>query len=183
MVEQAPPSLTQESPGVSGFSRHYAEHSWALTAWLTSRVPSADVDDVAQEVWTKVAAGKFPGGNFRAWLFQVARRLVIDRHRSWASKLQRSSLSLSAPNQDGDHDNLDVADWIPPPGAEEETEVNQLRQCLEKLDSLKQAVVRGWLDDLKYTALGTELELTEAEISNHFRTAKTQLRRCLERNQ
>lgn len=43
-----------------------------------------DADEVFQETWMRVIrhASSFKHGNFRGWIFQMARNLVVDRRRS-----------------------------------------------------------------------------------------------------
>ena len=55
----------------------------ALMGMLVNRVGS-DAEDLYQETWVRVS-DNLPQyderGSFKAWLFQIARRLVIDHHR------------------------------------------------------------------------------------------------------
>lgn len=54
---------------------------------------SEDADEVFQETWMRVirnAAG-FRQGNFRGWVFQMARNLVVDRRRSARSMVSIDS--------------------------------------------------------------------------------------------
>src|SRR5262245_61819021 len=66
------------------FRTLYDRHAKRLIAFLAARVSMAALDDVHQDVWTKVwraVATRFRGGNFRAWLHQIARNVVIDHLR------------------------------------------------------------------------------------------------------
>jgi RNA polymerase sigma-70 factor, ECF subfamily len=62
----------------------YREFGPGLLRYLRAQV-SADGEDLASEVWMNVAAGlgRFEGDEaaFRAWLFSIARRRVIDSRR------------------------------------------------------------------------------------------------------
>ncbi len=65
-----------------------------LFTWLCRQVSSRDdADDIFQETWIRVArnAGKFSDVSFRAWLWRIARNLVIDHFRR-----RREHVSLDA---------------------------------------------------------------------------------------
>ena len=58
-------------------------HKDSLMGFLVNRV-GRDAEDLYQETWVRVSTrldGYDERGSFRSWLFQVARRLVIDHHR------------------------------------------------------------------------------------------------------
>ncbi len=62
----------------------YYRHAPALLAFLTARGRGYDPEDVHQETWLRVSQNlgqRFQGGNFRAWLFAIARNLLTDRVR------------------------------------------------------------------------------------------------------
>ncbi|MEL6343819.1 MAG: RNA polymerase sigma factor [Myxococcota bacterium] len=64
-------------------------HRTSLMGFLRSRVGD-DAEDLFQETWTR-AAKALPRytdqGTFQAWLFQIARRLVIDHYRRRSSRI------------------------------------------------------------------------------------------------
>lgn len=65
-----------------------------LIAFLRKRVAS-DPEELAQEVWLRIhrAAPDLPDeAAFRAYMYTVARRLVIDRHRRQAARLELVSV-------------------------------------------------------------------------------------------
>ena len=65
-------------------------HHSPLMGFLASRVGS-DAEDLYQETWNR-AVGALPRyrdqGAFRAWLLQIARRLIIDHHRRRGARIQ-----------------------------------------------------------------------------------------------
>src|SRR3954466_4180261 len=68
----------------AAFEQLYGRHARLLSAFLAARVRRGEVDDLHQEVWHRVwlrLPGQFRGGNFRAWLHQIARHALIDRGR------------------------------------------------------------------------------------------------------
>src|SRR5271156_3362515 len=63
------------------FEQLYRRHAPLLLAFIAARVGSADREDLHQEVWRKAwhhLPEQFHGGNFSAWLHQIARHAVID---------------------------------------------------------------------------------------------------------
>ena len=60
-----------------------ARHHGILMGMLVNRV-GGEAEDLYQETWIRVNKGLHAydeQGNFKAWLFQIARRLIIDHHR------------------------------------------------------------------------------------------------------
>ena len=61
-----------------------------LLGFLRSRV-GEEAEDLSQEVWSR-AASALPRyterGTFRAWLFQIARRLLIDHRRRHGARIE-----------------------------------------------------------------------------------------------
>jgi len=66
-----------------------ARHKDSLMGFLVNRV-GRDAEDLYQETWIRVSTklhGYEEQGSFRSWLFQVARRLVIDHHRRAGARI------------------------------------------------------------------------------------------------
>jgi RNA polymerase sigma-70 factor (ECF subfamily) len=65
-------------------------HGGTLMGFLVARA-GQEAEDIYQETWTRVATG-LPAyderGSFRAWLFQIARRQLIDQHRRKRARVQ-----------------------------------------------------------------------------------------------
>lgn len=72
----------------------------ALFTWLVGMTGShADAEDLFQELWCRVIrhAGRFNDVSFKAWLWKIARNLVIDFRRK-----KRPDLSLDAVEDEDD---------------------------------------------------------------------------------
>jgi RNA polymerase sigma-70 factor (ECF subfamily) len=76
----------------------WRSHQPLLLRFLRLRHTASDVDDVASEVWLRVARslGRFSGGEvqFRAWFFALARAASVDWYRR--SKCDREHLDADA---------------------------------------------------------------------------------------
>jgi RNA polymerase sigma-70 factor (ECF subfamily) len=77
-------------------------HRAELLGWLSRRAPQ-DAEELAQEVWLRVAraAPDCPDeASFRGYAFAVARRLLVDQHRRRAARVVLVSLDGGAPDTD-----------------------------------------------------------------------------------
>jgi len=76
-------------------------HKDSLMGFLVNRV-GRDAEDLYQETWVRVSTrleSYDERGSFRSWLFQVARRLVIDHHRR--SNARISTVSAGSETLEG----------------------------------------------------------------------------------
>lgn len=152
----------------------YEEHSRPLLAWLCSRVARSDLEDVHQEIWTKVWAKKkqsFKGGNFRAWLFTVARNHLADRHD------KKPAAPLMA---DPEQEHVDPAQQTPAAIAIDRERHEVLTGCVAQLSDIQRRVVEMRLAGDDYESISAALHITAAQAHSHFFAAKRRLRELLE---
>jgi RNA polymerase sigma-70 factor (ECF subfamily) len=146
-----------------------------------SRLPAADVEDVAQEVFAAAAAGlpgfrhDRPGDTFRGWLRIVTRNQVALYFRRNQGRAEAEGGS------DAWQRLQEVADPPPGPDSEEETEVGQLyRRALEQVrgafeEHTWQAFWLTVVEGRTPATLADELGMTPAAI----RQAKSRVLRRL----
>lgn len=150
----------------------YSRHARLLIAFLATRVNRSEIEDVHQEVWLKVWKSLptgFQGGNFRAWLHQIARNYLIDRSRKRPVE--------SIPEE------IDLADdrSIQPLKRmlmHERSEA--LQRCLEKLGPEMAAIVAARLAGENYEEICVRANLTPAQAHKLFHKAKLLLAQCVE---
>lgn len=108
------------------FRTLYDRHAGPLMAFLATRVRRADLEDIHQDAWRRAwehLPDGFTGGQFRAWLFRIARNDLIDHGR----KRRPEALVNDHPLTDHRHE---------PPEARliEEERMTILRRCLDLLE-------------------------------------------------
>ena len=77
-----------------------ARYRQALFSWLMGMVGNrADAEDLFQDIWFRVIrhAGRFNDVSFKAWLWKIARNIVIDFRRK-----RKPDVSLDAVEDDGE---------------------------------------------------------------------------------
>jgi RNA polymerase sigma-70 factor (ECF subfamily) len=154
----------------SACGRLYNRHGTRLLAFLSSRVSSANLEDVHQAVWQRVwerLPKAFDGKHFRAWLYQIARNLAIDYGRK---KHPRLLTELKSPAQE--QRQLEEA--------MEEERMAALSRCLERLSKEAATLVRARLAGEGYVEASARLGLEPEQAHRLFHHAKEQLRTCVQ---
>jgi RNA polymerase sigma factor (sigma-70 family) len=158
------------------FHTLYDRHAKRLLAFLGGRVNMAVLDDVNQDMWAKVwrtlPAG-FRGDNFRAWVHQIARNLVIDYLRK----------KKPEPLPD-DGDLVDHRQWDSARSIEADRR-EALSRCLQKLERANARVadlVRSRVAGESYDDYCGRTGLSPDKAYRAFHQAKAQLQACVERS-
>jgi RNA polymerase sigma-70 factor (ECF subfamily) len=150
----------------------YQRHSPALLAWLTAR--AYDPEDLLQETWLRVCkqlpAG-FQGGNFRAWLFVIARNLLIDRVR------RPRALPL-----DGSEPAPVCEPWEELLEKERQTILSKCLVELEQRDPRAGLLARGRLRGEPYEELAAQLSLRTKQVHRLWHTVLKNLQACVGRS-
>jgi RNA polymerase sigma factor (sigma-70 family) len=175
-ADRASPTLADAQ---AAFRELHHLHARQLAAWLSARVGRSDLDDVHQEIWGRVwekLPTQFTGGNFRAWLFTIARNYLVD-----AARRRNTRRDFGFGGADAEPDTAP-----PDPEGEEPWQILvdrergiRLRGCLDKLDVGKRRVVVGRLGGEDYEVIVADLGITTAQAQSWLFTAKRLLRDCL----
>lgn len=166
----------------AGWQRFVELYGPLVRFWCTrGGLGSADVDDVAQEIFAAVAAGLAgfhrdqPGDTFRGWLRGITRNQLLMHHRRNRGRTQAEGGS------DAWAQLQDVADPLLEPVAGEDAEMSGLyRRALEQVrcefpEHVWQAFWLTAVEDRTPAALADELQMTV----NHIRQAKSRVLRRL----
>lgn len=144
-----------------------------LLAFLSSRVKRSELDDIHQEIWSRVwqhLPTHFDGNNFRAWLFRIARNYIIQ----W-SRRRRPDLAEDLRMVTDD-------DTAPEHQLAEQERMEILSRCLSRLQKELAELVRSRLSGESYDDICTRLGLPPARAHKLFHTAKAQLSMCVEKH-
>jgi RNA polymerase sigma-70 factor (ECF subfamily) len=156
------------------FAALYADHGSELhryAAHLTGNRSRAD--DIVQETmlraWRHPEAARRYGGNMRAWLYTVARHLVIDQHRAQQARPAEVGgmpvpVVMAAPDQ------IDAAitHW-------------DLVAALARLRRRDRALLTAhYLSDRSITEIAAEFKVPAGTIKSRLSTARDALRRVLQ---
>lgn len=160
---------------VTAFDRLYQRYRQTLYRYLVRNSSDAsEAEDIYHDVWSRVIHAKTPftDGSFRAYLFQIARNIQIDRGR-------RKRLSLVS-----DEDALMTQASADPPA-----EVQQhLQDCGERLlDELgqlpaeqREAFLLREESDLTLEQIARMVDVGRETIKSRLRYALKRLREALE---
>ena len=157
----------------AAFERLYRRHAPLLLAFLAARVRTGDPEDIHQTVWERVwhhLPDRSRAENFRAWLHQIARNVIIDQAR------KRRPEPLSAPEvlSDGRDEPADHR-------LMEQERKKALERCIKNLGPQEAAIVRAKMAGEDYAEICPRLGLTPARAHKLFHSAKEHLKTCLER--
>jgi RNA polymerase sigma-70 factor (ECF subfamily) len=147
---QTPQARVQgESP--RGAEELYREHHEHIFRFIWSRVHNAEqAEDLTGEVFTRMVAHlpayRERSPPFRAWLYRIARNLIVDHYR----KVSSARALAEAGNQPPDHTS-------PEENAEAALTLERVQRALERLDAEQREVV-----ELRFLA---ELSLEEVALT------------------
>jgi RNA polymerase sigma factor (sigma-70 family) len=154
------------------FEGLYRRHAPLLLAFLSSRVHASDRDDLHQEIWQRVwvsLPAQFHGGNFRAWLHQIARNAIVDLGRKKRSSALADPLLVVDGRSEQAHTLL-----------LEQERKEALERCLKALKSELATLVRARLGGDSYADIRGRLGLRPEQAHKMFHLAKAQLKTCVE---
>lgn len=164
------------SAAQAAFAALYDRHARKLLAFLAGRLKEAAVEDTAQDVWQKIWQSLptgFRGGNFRAWLYTVARNAVTDFQR------RRQSEAIPEEGNVVDHRHQATDE------AMAEVELHDaLAKCLQKLERLDAKLadlVRSRVGGESYDDFCARTGMPADKAYRAFHHAKAQLQACVDK--
>lgn len=154
----------------------YEEHAPRLLSWLAGRVPRSRVDDLHQEVWLRVVRAyetQFEGGNFRAWLFTIARNLIYDGAGNAARRNTRSLEDMPTLPHDRKAPE-------PPEIAADMERRRLLADCISRLGEPQRSIVALRMAGEDYKTIEATISVAAARATAYFHAAKQLLKTCVQ---
>lgn len=157
-------------------------HRWELGVkafLLRLGVPSADVEDVAQEAFVRLyekRARYRAGAAFKPWLLTLAGNLGRNRLR-WRFRRREDSIEAMDAAQPGGFDPVDTSARPASVLAEKANLVRDVRNAVNTLpDNLRQAIVCVELEDLSYVEASQVMGCTPKAVETRLYRARELLR-------
>jgi RNA polymerase sigma factor (sigma-70 family) len=157
------------------FARLRERHLRALASYLAARGGRHDVDDLLQDTWVRVwehLPTGFRGGNFRAWVFEIARHLLVDHVRKRRPDPIGNREFAVGGGRTGSPEAIVL----------ERERAEALNGCLKLLAPEAATVVRARLHDESYEEICRKFGWkSTGQAHKLFHMAKKELQTCLER--
>jgi RNA polymerase sigma-70 factor (ECF subfamily) len=161
-------------------------HRWELGVkafLLRLGVPSADVDDVAQEAFVRLyekRANYRVGAAFKPWLLTLAGNLGRNKRR-WRFRRREDSIEGMDAAQPGGFDPVDSSARPASDLAEKANLARDVRKAVNELpDNLRQAVLCVELEDLSYNEAAEVMGCTAKAVETRLYRAKQLLRSAIQ---
>ncbi len=168
---------------MSAFDTLVSRYRQVLFGWLVSSTGShADAEDLFQEIWMRVMrhAERFTDTSFRAWMWTIARNLVIDYRRK-----RRPTLSLDATSGEDDLplvDRLEGSNRNPGEDLELYDLNRQIFEAVQKLPEMQREVfLMRTQADMTFKEIATALDIPLNTALGRMHDALKKLRVFLRR--
>jgi RNA polymerase sigma-70 factor (ECF subfamily) len=171
------------APVNDGLSLLLQQQRAPLLRFLRARTGDpAEAEDIVQELWLRLRTQPVgPVSNGRAYLFQMANNLVLDRVRERQRRARRDrQWSESVQLQDGGSGEVAAPDPAPDDALIEQ---EQLRQLAAAVDALPEGARRAfWLHKIEgasHADVAARLGISRSGVEKHIALAMKHLRRML----
>ncbi|MHC4957813.1 MAG: RNA polymerase sigma factor [Planctomycetota bacterium] len=155
----------------AALGRLLAEDRWLRT--LARRLAgAADAEDVAQDTWTALLAGRAPRGRVRAWMAAVLRNLTRDRRRRGARRRRREAVAARPEQIDGVADAAERAELTRGIGA--------AVRALE--EPYRTTVLLHFFEGLRCSEIARREGVPASTVRNRLRRALPLLRTLIEKS-
>jgi RNA polymerase sigma-70 factor (ECF subfamily) len=166
----------------SGLAGLYVQHRAEILRFLRARTRDpAEAEDVLQDLWIKLREGRVgPVGNGRAYLFQMANNLVLDRARERRRRMLRDQTW----SEQAAGFTVGEAAVAPEPRPDEALlAAEELRQLTSALQNLPEAARRAFclhkIDGHSHVEVAARLGISRSGVEKHIAVAMKHLRRAL----
>jgi RNA polymerase sigma factor (sigma-70 family) len=166
----------------SGLEQLYQEHRAQLLRFLRARTGnSAEAEDLVQELWLRLRRqSSGPIANGRAYLFQSANNLALDRARERQRRARRDRL-WGESMQDGTGGEPAAAEPAPDQALIEQEEAQQLAAAVAALpEGARRAFLLHKIEGCSHAEVATRLGISRSGVEKHMALAMKHLRRSLQ---
>jgi RNA polymerase sigma factor (sigma-70 family) len=160
-------------------------HRWELgvkSFLLRLGVPSADVEDVAQDAFVRLyekRANYRPGAPFKPWILTIAGNLGRNRLR-WRFRRREDSIEAMASDRPDGFDVADSATQSAAAVAEQASVTKEVRSAVEALpDNLRQAVLCVELEEMSHQEAAQIMGCSPKAVETRLYRARQILRSAL----
>lgn len=172
-----------EAAPAGGLLALYHAHRGELLRFLVARTrDAAEAEDLIQELWLRLQHARLgPVANGRAYLYQMANHLALDRSRERRRRLHRDQ-AWAALAQDGP---VPVDEPVDPASRPDQAvlEAEELQQLSAAIGALPEAARRAFclhkMDGLGHAEVARRLGISRSGVEKHIALAMKHLRRAL----
>jgi RNA polymerase sigma-70 factor (ECF subfamily) len=166
-----------------GLALLLSQHRAPLLRFLRARTgDAAEAEDVVQELWLRLRTQPVgPVSNGRAYLFQMANNLVLDRVRERQRRARRDrQWSESVQLAGGGGGEVAAPDPAPPDALIEEEELKQLAAAVDALpEGARRAFWMHKIEGASHAEVAARLGISRSGVEKHIALAMKHLRRML----
>jgi RNA polymerase sigma-70 factor (ECF subfamily) len=182
-TDDAKERLQMEFEGSGGLLALFEEHRDGIARFLRARTRSpAEVQDVVQEMWLRLRESRLgPVTSPRAYLYQMANHLVLDRERERRRRLLRDTNWTQqsytvVPTAEGEWQALDAG----PLPDDSVADVEERRRLLAAMATLpekaRRALILHKIDELSHTEVASRMGISRSAVEKHMSAAMRHLR-------
>jgi len=163
-----PELIARFQSGDSSALDHIISHMGSeLLAFVVNHCPSGySAEDITQDVWLRVWQNRtqFGQGNFRGWIYQIARNLICDIHRK------------KRPDTLVDGYDPPAREYDPP-----DPRLDALSDCLANLVSEFAEAIRAQMRGMSTKEMADLLKVNTGTVGSRLTRGRQRLKECVER--
>jgi len=156
----------------TGYDELVTRHIKRVHAYVRARIASvADAEELTQDAFVEayLSLDRFRGGDFAAWCRGIARNLIRERARRFASRHETQLLEVC----------MQIEDELPAPSPVND----RLDECLGRIDEVsRKALDLFYNESRKLKDIARLLSKTISWVGVALHRSRKTLRLCLERN-
>lgn len=167
-----PQELTERLRGgdATAMDELHKRYGAGLLAFLRPRcLGKVDACDMSQDIWLRVwqRREQFLGGNFRAWIYAIARNALADQYRHLGRRPETTVLPTDA-------------DFVARIEETSDGRLQALRDCLQSVGGDFVNVLRQRLEGVPVETIAQQLGITVSTVYTRTDRGKKALRDCIE---